>query len=352
MDSNHSHPLYFRQLGFIRFALAIGVVLFHYSLTFEPFNHGVLNTLVKESAFRVSFFFFISGFVMALVYPRTSNKEKVTFWKRRLSRIGPMYLISFLITLLLVLTLKGAAPKGIALISHFLMLQSIVPGYTLDLNYPTWSVSAEVFFYLLFPFINQWLNKKNLPVLFLTLVIIWLAQAIQHVYFVDHLFDGSKKMGEFIDAFPLWHFPTFMSGMITAHLIRTDALRSFFEKFALLTLATGIGGLLLIVMTENIIRPYIHNGSLMPLYFLIVLSFYYGHNWVGKLMAHPLLVKSGDLSFSIFLFQYPLWLIMHDSMHAINGTVGFFAYLFLLILLAYLINKYLEQPLIKRFRKK
>jgi peptidoglycan/LPS O-acetylase OafA/YrhL len=352
MGNNQGHLLYFRQLGFIRFALALGVVLFHYSLPFAPFNHGLLSTLIQQSAFRVSFFFFISGFVMALVYPKTAAKGKENFWKRRLSRIGPMYLISFIITLFLVLVLKGAAPKGIALVSHFLMLQSIVPGYTLDLNYPTWSISVEVFFYLLFPFVNPWIYKKQMTWLVTMLIAIWLIQLVQHVYFVDHLYDGSKKMGEFIDAFPLWHFPTFLSGMITAHLVRGEAMKSFFEKFAHIILLLSACTLFSIVLYENPIRPYIHNGLLMPLYCLIVLSFYYGHTWVGKLISHPLMVKSGDLSFSIFLFQYPLWLVMHDSLDVVNTSAGFFLYLTLLILLSYIINKYLEQPLIHRFRKK
>ena len=352
MVNNQGHLLYFRQLGFIRFVLAMGVVLFHYSLAYAPFNEGTMNELIKESAFRVSFFFFISGFVMALVYPKTSNKEKNEFWKKRLSRIGPMYLIAFLITLFLVLFFKGASPKGVALVSHFFMLQSIVPGYTLDLNYPTWSVSVELFFYLLFPFINPWINKKGNVWLLLIMCSAWLIQSLQHIYFVDHLYNGSKKMGEFIDAFPLWHFPTFLCGMLAAHLVRGQFLHSFFERFSGYLLITALCGLFSVVLIDNPIRPYIHNGILMPLYFLIVLSLYYGHTWFGKLLAHPVLVKSGDLSFSIFLFQYPLWLVMNDTLGLISGSTGFFLYLAVLILLSFIINKYIEQPLIRRFRKK
>src|SRR4051812_37215282 len=104
--------MFFHPLNFIRFILALGVVLFHYGILYYPFNSGHLNTLIVNSTFRVSFFFFISGFVMMLVYgPQAENLKPRTFYKKRLTRILPMYWLAFFLTLILVITVLGAGPK-------------------------------------------------------------------------------------------------------------------------------------------------------------------------------------------------------------------------------------------------
>ncbi|NBQ47462.1 MAG: acyltransferase, partial [Sphingobacteriia bacterium] len=138
--------VYFHPLNFIRFLLAIGVLLFHYGTAYFPFSEPALKTLINHSAFRVSFFFFISGFVMTLVYQQKEGMlSPLYFYKKRLTRILPVYWLAFFITLLLVLVVKGAGPKGLVILLHALGLQTWNPGYVLDLNFTTWSVSIELF---------------------------------------------------------------------------------------------------------------------------------------------------------------------------------------------------------------
>jgi len=351
MGSNGNRTPYFSQLGFIRFLLALGVVLFHYGDSFYPFNQGVVKQLITGSTYRVSFFFFISGFVMSLVYPQLKRSEALHFWKRRLTRLAPLYLIAFLITLILVLFVKQALPKGMVIITHALMLQSLYPGFALDLNYPTWSISVEIFFYACFPFINQFILNRSVKQILSIFFVLWVLSSIQHYVFIHHLYNGEKRTAEFIDAFPLWHLSTFVGGMLTAHYTFKRIGSDIFTRFASLFLLVSLMMLLLIAIVKNPIQPYIHNGLLMPCYASIVLALYGGKTVLGRLMSTPLLSRSGDLSFAVFLFQYPLWLVMHDGLHLVNGSVGFLIYLLALVGLAILVHQKIEQPLIQRFRR-
>ena len=56
------------QLTFTRFLAAIPIVLFHYSREIFPFNTPALNFWVVNANMGVSYFFILSGFVMAIAY--------------------------------------------------------------------------------------------------------------------------------------------------------------------------------------------------------------------------------------------------------------------------------------------
>ena len=56
------------QLTFIRFVAAISVVIHHFGLHIFPFNTSILLKIFKQGDLGVSFFFFLSGFVMIVAY--------------------------------------------------------------------------------------------------------------------------------------------------------------------------------------------------------------------------------------------------------------------------------------------
>jgi peptidoglycan/LPS O-acetylase OafA/YrhL len=202
--------VYFHPLNFIRFILALGVLLFHYGVNYYPFNLPHLKTLIANSSFRVSFFFFISGFVMSLVYGRQQDLTPQHFYLRRFTRIFPVYWLAFVFTILVVIFLNHASPRGLNIILHFLGLQSLYSGHVLDLNFTTWSISVELVFYLLFPFLLRWMMKLSLTRLTIAVIVIWTVQSLQHILFVEFLYNGTKPMEEFINTFPLGIFPRFL----------------------------------------------------------------------------------------------------------------------------------------------
>jgi peptidoglycan/LPS O-acetylase OafA/YrhL len=108
----------------------------------------------------VDLFFVVSGFVIARQYfGRVNDAGSIgRFLWRRLARIYPLHLA----TLAFYLALAGALHFGAArtdnparyplsdLPAQFLLLHAFV-GERLTFNFPSWSLSAEMFCYLLFP---------------------------------------------------------------------------------------------------------------------------------------------------------------------------------------------------------
>ena len=106
--------------------------------------------------FGVQIFFVISGFVMWYTTVK-SHMSAVTFWRRRLVRIVPLYWI-FLSTLLVIALLapqylKTTAIRPEAVIQSFLFIphfHTVQTELIAPILIPGWSLNYEMFFYLLF----------------------------------------------------------------------------------------------------------------------------------------------------------------------------------------------------------
>ena len=345
---------YFHPLNFIRFILATGVVLFHYGVNYYPFNTPILKALILHSSFRVSFFFFISGFVMTLVYSKQSqNLTPTAFYKKRFARIFPVYWLAFVCTLLLVLFVNNSLPKGLIILLHAFGLQSWDPGYVLDLNFTTWTISVELFFYLLFPFLLKWIVLLSDQKLLLVSFIVWVLQSIQHIAFIELLPYHGKVTEEFISTFPLWHLSTFFVGMATARLILNGSIKSFFNDYSLLFLALSLAIFGYVLFVPNPILKYIHNGLLSPLFSLFIIALFYDTSLLNRFLSLKPISKLGDLSYGLFIFQYPLWIICTKIFNAtfVVSSWFFFIYFILLMVVSWVINKVFEKPMLQLLRK-
>ena len=94
----------------------------------------------------VLLFFVLSGYVIGLTNAQPLNKGSIgRYLANRLVRLYPIYVISLIITLLVV---RSYYPLKIIL-GHFVFLQnSIVP--VMYENNPLWSLNSEIIYYLLF----------------------------------------------------------------------------------------------------------------------------------------------------------------------------------------------------------
>ena len=74
-------------LNLLRFFAAFLVVFHHFAYSTPPFDKGILNNIVGNGHFAVTFFFVLSGFVMALSNDKVNfgdAKQKKGFGKREL----------------------------------------------------------------------------------------------------------------------------------------------------------------------------------------------------------------------------------------------------------------------------
>ena len=342
---------YIKQLTFLRFLAAMLVVVFHFGKESLETDITFIQELVNQGSIAVSFFFFLSGVVLAYNYFYKENLSFKLFIRKRLARIYPIYIFAFLASLFLAMYVNNAYPKGLSIILQGLGLHAWAPGICLEINFPAWSVSVELFFYICFPLLALYFRKLKRSYFILIIIVLWGLSALQHYWFSTALYQpNNNTFGQFNLYFPLWHLSTFTSGMLCGVIIK-DALEKGSYK-GLNVRILYIGSLicfLTLVCTDNPIRPYIHNGLLAPLYFTFVTGLALDKSLLTKLLGHPSLMFLGNISYSIYILQWPVYLlfmIFIPKENMINSTL--WAYYIVLIIISAACYYFIEQKAKKR----
>ena len=160
-----------RPLTSLRFIFALMVFSHHLGFVLSGDNENlkwIYNNVFAEGFIGVNFFFILSGFVLAYNYQERFEKKITTlkkFFVARFARIYPLHLLTLLLAFPLMLKKLWTGNKifwGIKLITNLTLTQSFIPvkPVYLAFNRPSWSISDEMFFYLIFPFLVVFLAKK------------------------------------------------------------------------------------------------------------------------------------------------------------------------------------------------
>jgi peptidoglycan/LPS O-acetylase OafA/YrhL len=116
----------------------------------EAFSSGGHNSVfTRQGATGVSFFFLLSGFVLA--WSARPDEPVRRFYRRRIARIYPAYVVMLLCTQAVVGAHTGLRP--VPLLTNLFLVQSWVPAgrFFFGSDIGAWSLGCEAFFYLLFP---------------------------------------------------------------------------------------------------------------------------------------------------------------------------------------------------------
>lgn len=137
----------------LRFFAALLVLLYHGTAGIQTLPTG-LSGILRNGGMGVSLFFILSGFVLTYTYHGMSVSLR-DFFAARFARIYPVYLFSLIVAAPFFFKKYienghgGTIPA--LLIGKVFLIQSWVPWMTENWNVPSWSLSTEAFFYLLFP---------------------------------------------------------------------------------------------------------------------------------------------------------------------------------------------------------
>ncbi|CAL9461262.1 hypothetical protein SUDANB132_02637 [Streptomyces sp. enrichment culture] len=133
----------------LRFWAALVVVLYHLSRQVAPLPG--LSDMVWYGRSGVTFFFVLSGFVLAWTYDGARVPATVFLW-RRFARIWPLLAVTTVFSVGVWLAL-GKAVSAKAVVATLLLVHAWIPDPVIlqGGNPAAWSLSDEAWFYLIFP---------------------------------------------------------------------------------------------------------------------------------------------------------------------------------------------------------
>ena len=346
----------------LRSFAAVNIVLFHFS---NPLWSGVLAPVVNAGYASVSFFILLSGYVLAYNYAaraRTGQLDTIRFYKARFTRLYPIYLLSLLMAWRIIpqeYVSHTHAMFWTGMVLTPLLLQGWIPEIATFLNTPAWTMSAESFYYLLFPWLARWKQPGRIPPILARLAVIWLLGLIPGTLYIIFSPDGIPhpdrfSTGPWLQALkytPLPHLMSFIFGVLLAEL---DELIPRPGVTRLLLGLTGFGAtFFLLWLGADIPYAIIHDGLLMPLFGCVILGLS-GDNVLSHVLGVRPLVFVGEASYCLYLLHFNFWNLIHDT-HVLDhlGLARFDPWISYLILIGLALAALyaVEKPAQRRLRK-
>ena len=337
----------------LRFFAAVAIVFHHYfSFSFPgAAANRWLFPLVEYSAVAVFFFFVLSGYILGYVYLRSDpGVDRRRFYLSRFARIYPLYILTivvsvpalFLARLPRMGLLKAGLGTAATFTTHALLIQHWLPKIG-SLNYPSWSISAEAFFYLVFPTLGVYLWRRStrsaVAVGAVWFIASWTIFVIGQVW---------PKLAIVPYVMPLFELNLFVAGIVLAkvHVALLNSPRGNRWLMRWGGLLAGGGVAAFIIFTEYkaaLPFPRLDDAVAVILFQVIILGFASGNRLLQALFTADWLVLLGESSYGLYLIHAPLYAIL-VTLHVRNTHTFFWLYLAGAIALSVLSFRYFETP--------
>ncbi|HEY3607871.1 MAG TPA: acyltransferase [Pseudonocardiaceae bacterium] len=312
----------------------------------------------QAGAAGVSYFFVLSGFV--LTWSSRTSDTTPRFWRRRFVKIFPNHLVTMGAAAIILAWVLKQTLDGRSAILNMLLLQSYSPDLSVRSGYNpvAWSLSCEMLFYLLFPWLLRGIRRIRPERLWgwtigTVAFIVALAAAApllptQTPYPTLGLTDWSMWL---VYQFPPARLPEFVLGILLARIVLTGQRLPF-----------GIRGATLFVVVMGASLPLFPGTyravavMALPLGLLIAASAANDVEGRRSWLASRLMIRLGELSFAFYLWHYLVieavrqWLGNPDYTWPPAEALGITALLCMITLgLSWLLYQFVERPMMRRF---
>lgn len=316
----------------VRFFAAAAVVFFHFGRLHFRQGPAFVQNILAGGGSAVTLFFILSGFVLAYNYApsaRTGSFNKWAFWRNRFARIYPVYFLALLLTVDRMITYVHQVLRPASAPDIFKVLASCTTVLTLTQawdfnyyyawNYPAWTLSVEMFFYLTFPWICAAVFKMRPAGLLpaagvfafsgVAIVLIYLAVASGILGF------SLSHPRWMMSTLPILRLPEFILGLVLARMFLarpelrikhrdTVSILAFLGILTVLALRPGEG-----VFTQAL---------LIPLFALLIYALASGPGILSGFLSLPFLVLLGEASYALYILQVPIM----DAVFRVLGNNG------------------------------
>jgi peptidoglycan/LPS O-acetylase OafA/YrhL len=282
-------------LDLLRIASSYLIILYHFQNQMSLGQYAdAVRARFEGLTLSVDLFFFISGFVINSVYSGrvSSAGDFGRFMWKRAARILPLHWATFAVFAAFgILNAMGHLPSNHPEIydprcvaPNLLLLHAFGPCSSLTFNYVSWSISAEMGMYLLFPVLAAIAARRSLSLLVVAALIVLLTLVSNR--------SGWSWLEWSFDLGVLRALPTFLLGVIS------------FRYRALLGRIPGAAGWLLIALLVFLA------GCLLQCPKLLLLPLVYGIGALGIAASEQpasrtarRLAPLGQLTYSLYMLH-------------------------------------------------
>ena len=200
-----------------------------------------------------------------------------------------------------------------------LLLQGWIPAVATFLNTPAWTMSAEAFYYVLFPWMAKWKRPERIAPHLAKMAGVWVLGLVPGALYIAFNPDGiraSRPLELRARGCGRSNTRPTAPGELCFRRDAGESRRDDRRARADLRLWLGIfgfGGIYGLLSLGPLV-PYaiIHDGLLMPLFGCIVLGLA-GENPLARALGVRPLVFVGEASYCLYLLHFNLWNLIHDS---------------------------------------
>ena len=328
----YSRP-HISSLTTFRFIAALAIFILH-ARDHNLISDAILFGLDLSQA--VTFFFVLSGFIISYAYSGRSIKS-ITFYRARLARVWPAFLLSIVFVLLLLprsLYLPAVNNLWHTLIAFVVTALGFqawvpIPSIFFGFNAVTWSISVEFFFYFCFPFIQR---IRTVGISLILGILIFYSILVAHLVSVNNVPSFSTALVNevvsegLIYINPLLRLPEFLLGVMAYRLFASNLFKSMngclyrcmspdlakvsnvlfvisggcFAYLAFRTLEFGMDLPLTLIFNRYL-------SSINFCFLILTLSICQGS--IGRFFSWPPFVFLGEISFGVYLYHQPLMIL-------------------------------------------
>lgn len=293
-------PKRFVLLDFYRFIAALGVFIFH----LKNIDKGISPAWNGSYGLFVDMFFILSGFVISYSYPATSTglRSYARFLVRRIARIYPLHLLTLLIFAVLALVgISGPTSHAswLDFLHNLLLVQAWGVTDHLSFNSPAWSISAELFCYLLFPLFM--LLAGRVSPLMLAIIVALSYGILAHAH-LPIWQERSQVYGATFDFGMLRALPSFLNGILLTVLFR---LSSDYRRKPV-----AFAGIALFAGSVLVLNVYAKPDLAIILFSLAILVTATGESAFARFPGSDWLGRLGNTSYAIYMVHEVLLILL------------------------------------------
>ncbi|MEU4173842.1 acyltransferase [Streptomyces sp. NPDC026589] len=307
----------------------------------------------------VGFFFVLSGFV--LTWSAREDDTPPRFWRRRVLKIFPNHLVTWAVSLVIVLAITGTVSWKQTVPSLFLVQGAIPDLDFLAINVPSWSLGCELVFYLCFPWVLRQIRRIREELLGRWIAGFTLAIVAVPVFADLVLPDRPAAPGMnmstwqnwFVYPFPPVRMLDFVLGMLVARYVLAGRRLPLGLTGATLLFLGGIG-------LQFLLTPSVYGmaaPTALPVVLLIAAAARTDALGIPSLWRGRTVVWLGEVSFAFYMvhflvIRYGRQVPGAEALASAAGEVSLaLVFLVVSLLLAWLLHSTVEDPAMRRWSR-